>query len=55
MFNGTTGGFATVKGNFYVGNTGTGAVEVFNTNSNVSPMRLLSCQMKAMFKVPLVP
>lgn len=41
MFNGAGGGFATVKGNFYVGNTGTGAVEVFNLNTNVSPMQIL--------------
>lgn len=38
---GGSGGFMTVKGDMLVGNTGTGAVEVFNSNTNASPMQIL--------------
>lgn len=34
-------GFMTVKGNMYVGNTGTGAVEVFNNNVNAGVLEIL--------------
>ncbi|WCL81534.1 lamin tail domain-containing protein [Saprospira sp. CCB-QB6] len=40
VFSGS-GGFMTVKGDMLVGNTGTGAVEVFNSNTNASPMQIL--------------
>lgn len=34
-------GYATVKGNFFVGATGTGTVEVFNINTNATLMKVL--------------
>ncbi|MGH1336201.1 MAG: T9SS type A sorting domain-containing protein [Aureispira sp.] len=34
-------GFATIKGNFSIGATGTGAVEVFNINTNANLMQVL--------------
>ncbi|MGF1534508.1 MAG: IPT/TIG domain-containing protein [Bernardetiaceae bacterium] len=40
-FTGSTGGFATVKGNFEVGTQGTGTVAAFNNNINAQPMRIL--------------
>jgi len=39
IFSGSSN-FATVKGSFYVGNTGTGTVDVFNTNTNATPMQI---------------
>lgn len=40
VFQGTTG-FMTVKGNMYIGNSGTGAVDVFNTNTSTTLMQIL--------------
>lgn len=40
VFRGTSN-FATVKGDFFVGTTGTGRVEVFNTNTNATAMQIL--------------
>lgn len=35
------GGFMTVKGNMYIGNSGTGTVDAFNNNTNASLMQIL--------------
>lgn len=40
IFQGTSG-FTTVKGNLYIGNSGTGTVDVFNSNTNASLMQVL--------------
>lgn len=39
VFRGNSG-FATVKGNMYIGNSGTGTVDVFNANTNATLMRI---------------
>lgn len=40
-FDGSTGGFATVKGNLDIGGTGSGTVTIYNENTNASPMLIL--------------
>lgn len=40
-FTGTTGGFATVKGNLDIGGTGAGTVTVYNENTNATAMQIL--------------
>ncbi|WP_264790220.1 T9SS type A sorting domain-containing protein [Aureispira anguillae] len=40
IFQGTSG-FMTVKGNMYIGNSGTGTVDVFNTNTNASLLQVM--------------
>jgi hypothetical protein len=40
-FTGSTGGFATVKGNLDIGGTGTGTVQIYNENYNTQPMLIL--------------
>jgi hypothetical protein len=40
-FTGTTGGFATVKGNLDIGGTGSGTVTVYNENTNATAMQIL--------------
>lgn len=40
-FTGTTGGFATVKGNLDIGGTGAGTVTVFNENTNATALQVL--------------
>ncbi len=37
-FTGAAGGFATIKGNFDVGGSGTGTVTIYNENTNTQPM-----------------
>jgi hypothetical protein len=40
-FVGSTGGFATVKGNLDIGGTGTGTVKIYNENFNTQPLLIL--------------
>jgi hypothetical protein len=40
VFQGSSG-FATIKGSLFIGTTGTASVEVFNRNTNATPMQIL--------------